>query len=517
MEREFFGGVKIIMMNKKLKWKIILFVLIIIIVCGYCIYHWYSIKCFKNDIIKYLNNKYGDNNFKIVNIEKTYYRDPEAIFGISHHNGYCVTISSPVLQDYFTLGIRDNDELKIHMGLSQLWIHGNTFTEKYYTENINKNLSQKYDLNFCMELDENKIKSRGHIPTFNELIEDDAIHGWCVIRDSINNCDNDVNAQILYLQELSKDLIEYLNIEKDFKYHFHRYKDSNNMDYLMWSYDILIKGKTVEIKNRWSNNKSESNPNFSYTFNVNESGQELNGDDNSTDIGRKKYGIEAHLHNGFTYGTDDSKNATIIAYNGNESNLTIPSTIDDCKVVAIGKNAFNEKYNSTSTNGHTIKNVIISEGIERIESLAFAGCENLETIKLPESLNFIDTNAFLQCSNLKSINIPSKIETIKKGTFQETGLEKIEIPKNVKKLDSRAFALCRNLRQVSIYNDVMNFYSIAPQNELGNGVVVYDVNNDNEPFYNCPKELVLYANEGSTTEKYAQENGIKFEKLYNNN
>ena len=48
-------------------------------------------------------------------------------------------------------------------------------------------------------------------------------------------------------------------------------------------------------------------------------------------------------------------------------------------------------------------------------------------------------------------------------------------------------------------------------------VVVYDVNNDNEPFYNCPKELVLYANEGSTTEKYAQENGIKFEKLYNNN
>ena len=63
----------------------------------------------------------------------------------------------------------------------------------------------------------------------------------------------------------------------------------------------------------------------------------------------------------------------------------------------------------------------------------------------------------------------------------------------------------------------MNFYSIAPQNELGNGVVVYDVNNDNEPFYNCPKELVLYANEGSTTEKYAQENGIKFEKLYNNN
>ena len=169
--------------------------------------------------------------------------------------------------------------------------------------------------------------------------------------------------------------------------------------------------------------------------------------------------------------------------------MTIPSTIDGHNVVTIGAHAFDESRNST--NGHTIKNLVISEGIERIELLAFAKCTNLETVKLPESLTFLDMQTFIQCSKLKSINIPSKIENIGNSTFQETGLTEFDIPENVKSIDSRALGICSNLEKVRVYSTDISYAS---------GVFEYGSSN-----------LVLYSYEGSTTQTYAQQNGIKFE------
>lgn len=203
--------------------------------------------------------------------------------------------------------------------------------------------------------------------------------------------------------------------------------------------------------------------------------------------------IKSYCVSDFSYTIDANGNATITAYNGTESNLTIPNTIDDHNVIAIGSHAFNESSNST--NGHTIKNLVISEGIERIELLAFAKCTNLETVKLPESLTFLDMQTFLQCSKLKEINIPSKIKTIANSTFQETGFTEFEIPENVKSIDTRAFGICPNLEKVKVYST--------------------DISYTSEVFKYCSSNLVLYGYEGSTTQTYAQQNGIKFETLTN--
>lgn len=204
-------------------------------------------------------------------------------------------------------------------------------------------------------------------------------------------------------------------------------------------------------------------------------------------IAIKSYGASE-----FSYELDTDGKATIIAYNGTESNLTIPSTIDGHNVVAIGAHAFDESRNST--NGHTIKNLVISEGIERIELLAFVRCENLETVKLPESLTFLDMQTFLQCSNLKSINIPSKINKIANSTFQETGFTEFDIPENVKSIDSMALGLCSNLEKVRVYSKDITYASRV--------------------FEKSSPNLVLYGYEGSTTQTYAQQNGIEFKPLY---
>ncbi len=203
--------------------------------------------------------------------------------------------------------------------------------------------------------------------------------------------------------------------------------------------------------------------------------------------------IKSYGASDFSYTLDANGNATITAYNGSESNLTIPSTIEGHNVVTIGKHAFDESRNST--NGHTIKNLVISEGIQRIELLAFVKCTNLETVKLPESLTFLDAQTFLQCGKLNSINIPSKIKSIGDCTFQETDFTEFDIPENVKSIDSRALGICSKLEKVRVYSTDISYAS---------RVFEYDSSN-----------LVLYGYEGSTTQTYAQQNGIKFEILSN--
>ena len=196
--------------------------------------------------------------------------------------------------------------------------------------------------------------------------------------------------------------------------------------------------------------------------------------------------LKSYAASDFSYTLDANGNATITAYNGSQTNLTIPSTIDGHKVLSIGAHAFDESRNST--NGHTMKNLVISEGIERIELLAFQKCANLETVSLPESLNFIDMQAFLECSNLKSINIPSKITSIRNSTFQQTAFTEFDIPENVKTISSRALGICKKLDKVRVYS-----------RDLAYDSGVFEFGSPN---------LVLYGYEGSTTESYAMENGI---------
>ena len=81
----------------------------------------------------------------------------------------------------------------------------------------------------------------------------------------------------------------------------------------------------------------------------------------------------------------DGSNATITGYTGTESHIVIPSSIDGYKVTMIGDSAF------SST---TLKSVIISNGIEKIDWFAFNGCTALVSVTIPKSVTSIGYSAF---------------------------------------------------------------------------------------------------------------------------
>lgn len=203
---------------------------------------------------------------------------------------------------------------------------------------------------------------------------------------------------------------------------------------------------------------------------------------------------------GLEYKLNASNQATITAYRGTEGNITIPSTIDGYTVTTIDQHAFDESRNNT--NGKILKNVIISEGITKIGDYAFVDCDNLESVTLPESLINLGNMTFLHCSNLKKINIPSQITNFGYlgSMFQETGFSEFIIPENVKKVAGSTFRSCKKLKKVIVYSDDIEYEK-----------TFFGV------FDNCPEDMILYGNEGSTTQKYAQELGIQFREISNQN
>lgn len=192
-------------------------------------------KLIVNNVTNYLNNKYGDHQFEIYRIEKSYTYN-----GIieADHTGYKVIILSPELKDYITLYIYGTNPTKAE-------IIGEDFIQKYYDEIINKYLLSKYNVEFDIWVAEENISNTfGKIPTFDELISNNAISNTYIIakKNSNYNYDDNIDGRINYLKDLSLDLINYLNISQDFNIEFDRW---NNQD--SYTCNIEISNNTIKI------------------------------------------------------------------------------------------------------------------------------------------------------------------------------------------------------------------------------------------------------------------------------
>lgn len=77
---------------------------------------------------------------------------------------------------------------------------------------------------------------------------------------------------------------------------------------------------------------------------------------------------------------------------------------------------------------HTLKNLILHEGISDIHQKAFQACIKLKEIQFPNSLNIIDNEAFCKCENL----------------------EYVKLGDNIKYLGDKAFSDCPNLYKFQI-------------------------------------------------------------------
>lgn len=168
-----------------------------------------------------------------------------------------------------------------------------------------------------------------------------------------------------------------------------------------------------------------------------------------------------------------------------KTTITLPSTIDNKKVIMIGKEAFS---NSATWDGYYLTNIDFSKSVylEKIDSHAFMGnyltdldlsklpkleeisysaFENgkIKTLKLPLSIKFMDSSAFrdneiegvinlTSLINLESIEdytfngnnitnalLPDSVKYIGSASFSNNPLETVVIPKNVEAIGNNAF------------------------------------------------------------------------------
>ena len=132
-----------------------------------------------------------------------------------------------------------------------------------------------------------------------------------------------------------------------------------------------------------------------------------------------QYELQEYICGDFYYTLDDNGNAILRYYSGNESNLILPTKLNDHCVIEIFKNTFiqNDSLTSLTVPGtiktidseafnycYNLKEVIISDGVIDIQEGAFCECESLESITIPNSC-IISSNPFICCDALKSIII----------------------------------------------------------------------------------------------------------------
>ena len=90
----------------------------------------------------------------------------------------------------------------------------------------------------------------------------------------------------------------------------------------------------------------------------------------------------------FFYTVEDGK-ATLTAYVGKETHVTVPSEIDGYAVAAVGDRAFMNRTDLIS--------VVLPTGVRTLGWFAFSGCIALTSVELPDTVESIAYGAFDNC------------------------------------------------------------------------------------------------------------------------
>ena len=109
-------------------------------------------------------------------------------------------------------------------------------------------------------------------------------------------------------------------------------------------------------------------------------------------------------------------------------------------------------------------NIVIPEGVTKIEAGAFKDCKSLKSVILPDGVTEIGDAAFSGCKSLQYINIPESVIIIGDRIFEGCeSLKSIAIPggdesnygygsfKGIQHIGSSIFDRCRNLESVTIH------------------------------------------------------------------
>ncbi len=143
--------------------------------------------------------------------------------------------------------------------------------------------------------------------------------------------------------------------------------------------------------------------------------------------------------------------------------------------------------------GTKLKQITIPEGVKKIESEAFGGCQNLEKVVLPKSLETIAAGAFKNCETLRSINLAPGVAVAGKvfdfcvgladaqgfiivngGLYKSPALYQnyhVVLPEGVKIIKSQSIDIRRNVQDV-MYVTSREEHRNALNNKVGSVIEI---------------------------------------------
>lgn len=154
----------------------------------------------------------------------------------------------------------------------------------------------------------------------------------------------------------------------------------------------------------------------------------------------------------------DERYIVITKHIVSQSDVTIPDTIYDIPVKAVGESAFAGENHITS--------VTFGSNVKLIDNNAFGGCAALESINFSVSASDIQIGeyAFTECTALQSVEIPDNVTSVGRGAFYGCkALKDVTISKSLSDIGGRAFAETKWLKDKSKKNDFVT---------VGDGVLI---------------------------------------------
>lgn len=213
--------------------------------------------------------------------------------------------------------------------------------------------------------------------------------------------------------------------------------------------------------------------------------------------------------------------ASIVSYNGRETDIIIPSQIDGNIITSIGSRAFSYQNqiksiiipDSVDSIGYSafydcgFKSIQIPDNVSYIPEQAFAECHLLESIKLPSGLTSIGRLAFENCYSLKEISLPNGLMAIGEEAFLSCRniSSGFIIPDTVETIEDKAYFNCRNLKEVTVG------YNLLEIGDQALGYMYKDDDDLNGDFSTVKVDgFTIKGYTGSEAEVYANENGFTF-------